>query len=234
MMLIEEKEIERIFQFIRENELDYEIVDNGIVKPHIVAYDDMRFFFHKNEGQYIIVKYDKNKDREGSSGAYQYFNMNSVGQIMEQLKLYDDSIPKRFWEATSNSIDYPFDKNHYNENWYLDLIKDEYYSIEEDQHCKYVVYSNDKYKPEIKSPFNTVGEDAWGGMLHKSKPEKINKLYFEIHPVSTLEGRESYMVKILCNNEEVLKEYVTYRVVKRKGLRLLLESIFIEVEKFKI
>jgi hypothetical protein len=66
------------------------------------------------------------------------------------------------------------------------------------------------------------------------KPEKIDKLYFEIHPVSTLEGRESYMLKILCNNEEIMKEYVTYRVIKRKGLRLLMESIFSEAEKFKL
>jgi len=234
MIEIENREKERIFQFIKENDLDYEIVDNGIIKPHIIAYDDQRFFFYKNEGQYIISKYDKSKDREGTSGAYQYFNLKSITQILEQLKLYDESIPKRFWEATSNTIDYPFDKTNYKDDWYSDLIKDDNYSIEEDLHCKYVVYSNDKYKPEIKSPFNTVGDDPWGSIIHESKPERINKLYFEIHPVSTLEGKESYMLKILCNNEEVLKEYITYRVTKRKGLRLLMESIFSEAEKFKL
>lgn len=233
MTEIENIDKERIFDFIKECELDYDIVDNGIIKPHVVSYDGQRFSFHKNEGQYIVVKYDKSKDKEGSSGAYQYYSMKSIAQIMEQLRVYDESIPKRFWEATSNSIDFPFDRANYKEDWYSYLIKDEFYSIEEDSHCKYVVYSNDRYNPEIKSPFNTVGDDSWGGMLHESKPEKISKLYFEIHPVSTMEGRESYMFKILCNNEEVLKEYVTYRIVKRKGLRLFMESLFMELEKFK-
>jgi len=230
---IEEREKERIFQFIKENDLDYDIVDNGIIKPHLIAYDGQRFFFHKNESQYVVVQYDKSKDKPGTSGAYQYYTMQSVMQIMEQLKQYDESIYKTFWEATANSIDFPFDSVNYKDDWYTDLIKDEHYSIEEDLHCKYVVYSNDEYKPELKSPFNTVGEDAWGSILHESKPEKINKLYFEIHPVSTLEGRESYLLKILCNNEKVLKEYVTYKVIKRKGLRLLIESIFEEAKKFK-
>jgi len=234
IQLIDDREKERIFQFIKESDLDYEIVDNGIIKPHIIAYDNQRFFFQKNEGKYIIIKYDKSKDKPGTSGAYQYFNLESVTQIMEQLKLYDEAIPKKFWEATSNSIDFPFDKENYKDDWYSELLKDEHYSIEEDLHCKYVVYSNDEYKPEMKSPFNTVGDDAWGSILHESKPEKINKLYFEIYPVSTLEGNESYLLKILCNNEEVLKEYITYRVIKRKGLRLLMESIFSEAEKFKL
>ena len=233
MIGIDQREKERIFQFIKECDLDYEIVDNGIIKPHLIAYDNQRFFFHKNEEQYIVVKYDKSKDREGTSGAYKYYTMKTLPQIMEQLRVYDESITKTFWEATSNSIDFPFDKVNYVDDWYSDLIKDEYYSIEEDTHCKYVVYSNDKYKPEIKSPFNTVGDDAWGSILHESKPEKIDKLYFEIHPVSTLEGRESYMLKILCNNEEILKEYITYRVIKRKGLRLLMKNIFDDAEKFK-
>jgi len=117
MIQIDDREKERIFQFIKENELDYEIIDNGIIKPHLIATDDQRFFFYKNEGQYIISKYDKSKDKPGNSGAYQYYTLQSITQILEQLKLYDEGIPKTFWEATSNTIDYPFDKSNYKDDW---------------------------------------------------------------------------------------------------------------------
>lgn len=230
---ISESEKQRIFQFVDELELDYDIIDNGIAKPALEAADGMRFHFHKNGDEYVVAKYDKSKDREGTSGAYQFYQFKSIQQIMEQLKIYDEAIPKTYWTPTANSIDFPFDKDSYSEDWHSWIDKDPSWKIEEDAHCKYLSYESDEYQPEIKSPFNTVGDDAWGGMLHESRPTKVEKLSFEIYPLCGRPKRESYMVRLLCNNEEVLKEYVTYIAYRKKGLRLLMESIFSEAKKFK-
>jgi hypothetical protein len=231
---IDEREKARIFQFVEDCELEYDIIDNGIAKPALEAADGIRFHFHKDGDAYIIAKYDKGKDREGTSGAYSFYRFQTLPQVMEQLKIYDEQIPKTYWVPDSNSIDFPFDKESYEDSWHEWIPKDECYSIEEDSHGKYLAYSSDEYRPELKSPFNTVGEDAWGSILHESKPEKIGRLYFEIYQISGRPKRESYMAKILCNNEEVLKEYITYRIYKKKGLRLFLESFFKEMEAFRI
>ena len=90
---ISESEKQRIFQFVDELELDYDIIDNGIAKPALEAADGMRFHFHKNGDEYVVAKYDKGKDREGTSGAYQFYQFKSLTQIMEQLKIYDEAIP---------------------------------------------------------------------------------------------------------------------------------------------
>jgi len=231
---ISQREKERIFQFVDELELDYDIIDNGITKPALEAADGIRFHFYKHGDEYVVAKYDKSKDREGTSGAYQFYQLKSLTQVMEQLKLYDEAIPKTYWTPTPNSIDFPFHKESYSEDWHSWIEKDEFWKTEQDQNGSYLAYESDRYWPEIKSPYNTVGEDAWGSILHESKPTRIEKLYIEVYPLCCLPKRESYMVKILCNNEEVLKEYVTYTAYKKKGLRLLLQSIFSDAEKFKI
>lgn len=59
---------------------------------------------------------------------------------------------------------------------------------------------------------------------------KVDKLYFEIHPISCQPGNESYLVKLLCNNEEVLKEFINYIVSRKKGLKLLIKTIFDEIK----
>jgi hypothetical protein len=53
----------------------------------------------------------------------------------------------------------------------------------------------------------------------------MDRLYVEIHPISLKEKNESYLIKILINNEPVLKEYINYRVFKKKGLNLFLEEL---------
>ena len=49
-----------------------------------------------------------------------------------------------------------------------------------------------------------------------------------------MEGQESYLLKLSCNNEEIFKEYINYKVVKKKGLKLLIDNIFKSLESFKI
>ena len=83
----------------------------------------------------------------------------------------------------------------------------------------------------MKSPYNTIHEVS---PINQETYAVVEKLYFEIHPISCLEKRESYLLKLLINNEEVFKEYVNYIVLSKKGLKLLIENIFNSVEKFKI
>lgn len=233
MELVNENDKNKIIQFIKENDLDYTHVDNGITKPHMITYDGYKLFFYIYESTYVMVKYDSDKDKPGGQ-AYEYFYFDTMPKLLEQLKHYDQSIRKVYWHMIIDSISYPFDKLNYKDDWFTDLLKDEFYSIEEDVHCKYVVYENDKYKPIIKSPYNTLDSDHLASQIHSVSEMRLNKLYFEIHPISTLEGSETYMLKVLFNDDDLFKEYINYRVVGKKGLRLIIESLFNESNYFKI
>lgn len=53
MIDIKKEDINRINDFITSNELDYQINDNGIIRYHIVAYDDMVFYFYNYNDDYV-------------------------------------------------------------------------------------------------------------------------------------------------------------------------------------
>lgn len=233
MEIINNDDRNKLIQFINENDLDYTQIDNGITKPHLVSYDGYKLFFYIYENKYVLVKYDKDKDKPGKQ-AYEYFYFDTMPKMLEQLKHYDQSIHKIWWYTVTNSIDYPFDKANYKEDWFEEFTKDNFYSLDENIHCKYITYTNNNYKPVIKSPYETLSEDAWASMIHKSEPKNIDKLYFEIHPISTLEGAEKYEFKLLMNDDDLFKEYINYRVISKKGLRLLIENLFKELETFII
>lgn len=226
MIQINQNDKERIIQFVEENELDYNPVDNGISKFSLTAVDGISFYIYSYNENYVVVRYDKERDLQGKQ-AYDYFNFKSIPQILEQLKFYDDSIPKKYWEPTMNSVEVPFDINNYNSEWYLDFVK-EGWKIEETHNYKYVVFESEDYNPELLSPFNTLHE------VSSKEYTKVNKLYFEIHPVSCEKKNESYFFKLLSNNEEILKEYINWKIVKKKGLKMFIEDTFKNMEKFKL
>jgi len=235
MEQISSNDKERLLQFIEENELDYKIEDGGIKKFNVIAVDGIRFFFYIVEGEYVIVKYDSGKDKDGQPGLtpYQYFKFKTLPQVLEQLNHYDESIPKEYWYPTANSTEIGFDKNGYIDDWYNDFKPDDEFSnVEQIDDYSYLAYSNPNYNPQIKSPFNTIHEVSPLNQLEDSYTE-VNKLYFEIHPISCTKGDEKYLLKLLSNNEEVLKEYVNYIVTKKKGLKMLIDSIFDSVKIFK-
>jgi len=233
MEIVSKEDNNKILEFIKENDLDYTHIDNGITKPHLMTYDGYKLFFYIYEGKYVVVKYDSEKDKSGRQ-AYEYFYFDTMTKILEQLKYYDQSIQKVYWHLVTDSINYPFNKSNYKEDWFLEFQNDNNFSIEEDVHCKYLVYKNEEYKPIIKSPYNTLSEDPLASQIHKVEENKLDKIYFEIHPVSTLEGAETYLFKILMNDDDIFKEYINYRVVGKKGLRLLMESLFKELDSFRI
>lgn len=225
MLDISKEETGRISEFINSNDLDYEIIDNGIIRYHVKAYDNMIFYFYNYNGEYVIVKYDKTKDN-GNPGsmAYEYFNFKNLQQVLEQLKIYDDQIHKQFWYTTTNSAEIGFNKDSYVEDWFKDFQnEEEYWKAEDDDNYKYLTYNNTNCKPQLKSPYNTLHEVS---PINDISYTQVDKLYFEIHPISCQPGNESYLLKLLCNNEEVLKEFINYIVVKKKGLSLLIKNIF--------
>jgi hypothetical protein len=60
---------------------------------------------------------------------------------------------------------------------------------------------------------------------------KVNKLYFEIHPITCVENGEKYLFKILANNEEVLKEFINYIAFGKRGLMNLIDYIIDNCKK---
>lgn len=234
MFPINDADKQRIIDFIKHNQLDYIFVDNNISKFHIISHDNIKFFFYTYNDEYVVVKYDPDKDKDNQPGsiAYEYFNFKTLSQVIEQLKYYDDNLHKVYWYPTTNSAEIGFDKNSYVEDWYEEFQREAEYSMTEDDDFgyKYLTYNNPNYSPRIKSPFNTLSQVS---DLNSEEDAyiKVDKLYFEIHPISCQDGNESYLLKLLANNEEVLKEFINYIVTKKKGLKMLIDEIFKSIKK---
>jgi hypothetical protein len=221
----------RIINFIKENDLDLTPVDGGIIRFHIKSLDNMIFYFYTYDSKYILVKYDPSKDKGNpGSQSYEYYYYDTLSQVLEAIKFYDDSLYKKWWQETTNSAEIGFDKNSYKDDWFLEFKGDNNWKVEDSDCYKYLTFNDPSYKPKLKSPFNTLHEVS----PINSEPQycEVNSLNFEIHPISCLDGAESYLLKLLINNEEIFKEYVNYIVTKKKGLKLLLGEIFKSMEQF--
>ena len=230
---LSDAELVRLLDHIEENDLDYDYVDNGIFRPYLMAYDGTRYFVSKNEGRIVLTHYDPKKDRPGNNGAYEHSVHPSLMQVLEAITIRDRSLHKSYWEITANSIEIPFDSANYDESWHEEFTEADGYRKEQDSLCTYVVFESLDYTPEIASPWNTVGSDSLGGLLHESRPSRLGRLRFEIHPAATAKGRETYLFKILCNDDEMFPEHICYKVAGKKGLRLIRQSLFAEMERFK-
>ena len=223
----------KVVEFINNNDLDYNIVDNQISKFSISAYDKMVFYIYEHEEKLILVKYDKDKDdiNNPASMAYEYFYFNDLNKLLESLMIYDKSITKRYWDFIANDINMGVNKQTYIDNWYEDIIN-ENFKLEDLDEYRFVYYESSEYNPSIKSPYNTIHEVS--PLNPTPTYNTINKLYFEIHPICCENKSEKYVLKLLCNNDEVFKEYINYFVQTKKGIKMLIENIFNEMGKFKI
>jgi hypothetical protein len=202
----------RVISFLEDNELDYTPIDNGIIRFHLIAEDGMTFYVINNENEYLVTKYNKDRDRPGSV-PYENYQFKTLSEVLEQLKFYDSNLPKVYWQPILETIEIGFDKDNHIDNWYEPFIKDDFYKVEEDNQYKYFSYTNEGYKPELISPFNTLHEVS---AFNDLQLEKVEKLYFEVHPISCAKKREMYLVKLLCNNDNIFKEYINYKVYKEK------------------
>jgi hypothetical protein len=221
-----ESDKNRIIEFIRYNDLDYDIIDNSIFKFGLLSYDKMVFNFYKYNQDYLIVKYDKNKDKgDPFEQLYTYYLFKNIPQLLEQLVDYDNSIHKVWWRPITNSIEIRFSKEGYTEDWYKEFLNNENWSIIDCDTYKSVCYLENR-KCKLISPFTTIHHVS---PINEYKPVELDKFYFEIHPITLTERNESYLIKILYNNEEILKEYINYIVTRKKGLRLFLNKLFSEL-----
>jgi hypothetical protein len=224
MVELEKEEIKRITDFIEENDLFLNYSEGELFRFKVFSDDEMTFQFFKINDGYVVSKYDKNKDILGvPSDPYQYFNFKNIPQILEQLKLYDEQIPRTLWVPTTNTIDFNHDQTIFESNWTKDFIVNEKWSERKDGEFPILVYEDISVQPNLKSPFNTLHEVSEFNQLVY---EKVNKLYFEIHPKSLQKRNEKFLFKLLINNEEIFKEYASFDVIRKKGLKLLIESIF--------
>ena len=216
-MLLSDSDKNRIIEFIKENELDYRISNGPIFRFHILADDDSVFYINKYNEQYLIIKSDKEKT------FFKYYGFQTLSQVMEQLSFYDNSLPKVWWYPIKSTVDIGFEKEGYTEEWLNDFCINENWSNKDwNEQYKYAVFLK-KENIKVISPYNTLHEVS---LFNTYSPADMDKLYFEIHPICVMEGTESYLVKILINNEEIMKEYINYVVRRKKGLRLFLENLF--------
>lgn len=223
---------QKIIEFISNNELDYKISNSDIFRFNLTSLDDFKFFFYKLDGIYILSKFDPSKINNTSLIAYQYYKFETLNLLLEQLSFYDKSIEKKYWETTTDVTNLGLDKINYIDDWYSDFILDDNYGLESfDDDYKIIKYNNNNYKPQLKSPYNTLHEVS---DFNEISYTTVDSLYFEIHPISCLNNNEKYLLKLKCNNEEILIEYINYIVNSKKGMINLLNTIFKDLEPFKI
>lgn len=229
MFVIEKEDIDRIKGFVEYNNLSYVPVDDGIGKFHLISYDNIRFYFYRLNDNYIVSMYNPEKDivDKPSSIAYEYYEFKNLLQVLEQLKYYDDNLEKTHYTTILNSAEIGFDENNYKEDWYEFFLRDVEFSmiVGNEEKYKYLVYENKNKKPILKNPNNTLYQVS--DINHEQESYiSVNKLYFEIHPISCEKNNEQYLFKLLANNEEVLKDYINYIAYRKEGLNELIKDIF--------
>ncbi len=232
MIDINESDKNRIKRFIKDNNLDYDIIDNSITRFHIISEDGMKFQFQYLEENLVLVRYNPKKDESYNNGSqpFEYFYFKTLPSLLEQLLFHDRSINKTYWNLIQDSMEVGL-VGTYDSDLYKDFLVYGGYNISQEyESYEILVYSNDSYKPELKHPYNTIHEVS---PINDISYNRVNRLYFEIHPVSCQKDNESYLFRILCNNEDIMKEYINYMVWKKKGLRLFLEGLLNDMERFK-
>ena len=212
---IKDSDKKRIIEYINQNELDYNISDGVIFKFHLISYDGYMFQIHNYNEQYLVIKSDK-------SGKFNYYYYKNIQQVMEQLSFYDNNLHKIWWSSTTNTVDIGFCSEDYTDDWSKDFTKNENWSYIDENQYKCAVFEK-KLRIKVISPYNTLHEVS---ELNTYSPDDMDKLYMEIHPISVKNKEESYLVKILINKEEIMKEYINYIVKRKKGLKLFLEELF--------
>jgi len=225
---ISESDKKRIIDYIKENDLDYMVSEeNHIFRFFITSYDRYLYQFLKYNEKYIVIKTDTKLGGSGSPKSFRYSYYKNLQQVIEHLSYTDSSLYKVWWEVLDgigrpSSVNIGFIKEGYTDEWFKEFIKtNEWYGMDEEQY-KCLVYEK-KINIKVISPHNTLHEVS---LFNDYAPTDMDKLYMEIHPISVQESNESYFVKILINNEEVLKEYIKYRVHRKKGLKIFLEELF--------
>ena len=219
-MKLKDSDKKRIIQYIKENELDYRISDGGIIRFHLIAEDDVVFYIHNYNEQYVMVKHEKYV--KPGELPFNYFYYKNLQQVIEQLSFYDGKLPKIWWAPLKSTVDIGFNNEGYSDNWSKSyIINNKWSQLDWNEQYKYIVY-NEERNIKVISPYNELHKTGYYDKVYT----ELNKLYFEVHPISLMEGNESFLVKVLINNEEVLKEYINYQVRRKKGLKLFLENLF--------
>lgn len=220
-LTLKDSDKKRIIDYIKENELDYNISDTDIFRFHIVSEDNYLFQIYNYNEQYILISTLSEKGDHTQSQKFKYSYFKNLQQVIEQLSYHDNSIHKCWWELLDgigrpSSINICSIKEGYDDDWFKDFSKNEdWYHIEEDQY-KCLIYEKE-INVKITSPHDKYNEYP---------PFYMDKLHVEVHPISLKENNEFYLVKILINNEQILKEYINYRVRRKKGLKLFFENLF--------
>lgn len=226
-MKINDSDKKRIINYIKENELDLLISEeNNIFRFFVTAEDCALFQIFKYNEQYVMVKTMAVKGDYRKAQTFDYFYYKNLQQVIEQLAFYDNSIPKTWWYVMDgmgpSSVSATFKNENYSDNWSKDFDRNKKWRTGEEDGYKCLIYEEIK-DIKVISPHNTLHEVS---LINTYSPANMEKLYFEIHPLSLSEGNESYMVKILINNEEIMKEYINYKIRRKKGLKLFLENLF--------
>ena len=226
---ISEADQKRIKDFINQNGLSYIINEEGIFRFFVSSLDGLMIQFYKYNEQYVMVTTNMNNKDPLKPKQFNYLNCKNMQQVLEQLAFHDKNMQKsiRWWDILDgigrpSSVNIGFIKEDYTDDWANDFMKNSNWQLKDDEQYKYLTFEK-KINIRVISPHNTLHEVS---LFNTYSPEELDKLYFEIHPICVQENKESYYIKILINKEEIMKEWIKYRVYHKKGLKLFLEELF--------
>jgi len=231
MQIISSEYKKRLNQFIIDNDLDYDYVET-VLHEQLISYDKQCFRLYEYNNEFVLVKYNPLVDHTAPGAqTHNYLSFKTFTQLLEHLANYDRSLYKQYWYIAKDVSEIGNDTNSYLEDWYNDFKKNDNYKIDDSYSYNTLIFEDESYKPELKSPHNTIHMVS---EMHPLQYTKVESLYFEVHPISCSPKRESYLLKLKCNNDEIFKEYINYVVTSKKGLRLLIETIFNTLSVYKV
>jgi hypothetical protein len=225
---LSESDQKKIKDFINENDLSYTINEEGIFR-FFISVDSIMIQFYKYNEEYVVVTTDTKDKDLFKPNKFNYLRLKNMQQVLEQIAFFGKYVEKntQWWQILDgigrpSSVDMTFIKEDYTDDWSNDFIKNTNWKIVDDEQYKYLTFEK-KMNVKAISPHNTLHEVS---LFNTYRPAELDKLYLEIHPLCVKEKKESYYVKILINKDEIMKEWINYRVLYKKGLKLFLEELF--------
>jgi hypothetical protein len=224
-MNMNDSDKKRISEFVKDNDLNLTIIESDIFRYSISTDDNHLFQPYMTEEGYLLVKIncEKMESQKYNSGvqAHEYLRFSTLSHMLEHLAAYDRNIYRTRWFPIMDSIQIPFHSEGYSPEWFEGLSEGNWVMESEGNYDKVVWV--EKRPVSVHSPFNTLHEVSW---INQYSPSKLESLYFEIHPISLAEKKESYLVKILSNTDPIIQDWINYKVDGKKGLSMFIEEMF--------
>jgi hypothetical protein len=203
-----------IIEFIKNQELDINPVDNGFSRFHLNLENGSVLTPIISDGIFYFLKWVPNM---GLENPWTYYNFKTLESMLDWLLEFDNSIPKEWWWLVDDGITDFFNPNNYSDNWW-EFVKNiiPQISPKNNEKYQYLEFIDKDFCPKINHPHDKLSREF--GIVNE-----VNKLNFEIHPIISGDV-PIYEFRLLSNNDEKFQQWILFHIRKKKGLNLFLRE----------